>query len=185
MDLRDDQSNRTGMSRQRSRDRSEDSETARKRQADFDMLNEAQKRDIAARLHALKLEGRLLPDSAMTTYFGKPAFHPYGNGNVKPTSGGLIYGGYLKSHNVNPHSGDNKPAEMQTFTKALTNPQAPLPPRQNKSPSNRKGNLKDTKESKEAVEAAATRYALESASLRVRKPCPPRQPKRERPLTAA
>ena len=121
----------------------------------------------------------------MTTYFGKPAFHPYGNGNVKPTSGGLIYGGYLKSHNVNPHSGDNKPAEMQTFIKALTNPQPPLPPRQNKSPNARKGNLKDPKESKEAQEAAASRYALESASLRVRKPCPPRQAKRERPLTAA
>jgi len=29
---------------------------------------------------------RWLADSAFTTYFGKPAFHPYGRGNVAPTS---------------------------------------------------------------------------------------------------
>ena len=57
----------------------------------------------------LKLCSRWLPDSAMTTFFGKPAFHAYGNGNTNPISGGSIYGDYMKSHNINPHSGDNKP----------------------------------------------------------------------------
>ena len=35
---------------------------------------------------------RWLPDSAFTTYFGKPAFHAYGKGNVNPTVGGVNYG---------------------------------------------------------------------------------------------
>jgi hypothetical protein len=57
----------------------------------------------------LKLTSRQLADSAYTTYFGKPAFHAYGNGNTKPTVGGINYGQYLKTHSINPHSGDNKP----------------------------------------------------------------------------
>jgi hypothetical protein len=28
--------------------------------------------------------GRLMADSALTTYFGKPAFHAYGNRNINP-----------------------------------------------------------------------------------------------------
>jgi len=55
-------------------------------------LTKEEKRSIHEKMKKLKLEGRLLPDSAMTTYFGKPAFHAYGNGNVRPASGGLIYG---------------------------------------------------------------------------------------------
>jgi len=50
-----------------------------------------------------------MADSALTTYFGKPAFHAYGNSNINPAQGGLIYGDYLKTHNINPHSGDNNP----------------------------------------------------------------------------
>jgi len=72
-------------------------------------LTKEEKRSIREKMKKLKLEGRLLPDSAMTTYFGKPAFHTYGNGNVRPASGGLVYGQYLKTHNINPHSGENKP----------------------------------------------------------------------------
>jgi len=55
-------------------------------------LTREEKRNILEKMKKLKLEGRLLPDSAMTTYFGKPAFHTYGNGNVRPASGGLVYG---------------------------------------------------------------------------------------------
>mmetsp|Transcript_26290 Transcript_26290/g.35098 ORF Transcript_26290/g.35098 Transcript_26290/m.35098 type:complete len:119 (-) Transcript_26290:1177-1533(-) len=55
-------------------------------------LTKEEKRSIREKMKKLKLEGRLLPDSAMTTYFGKPAFHAYGNGNTRPASGGLIYG---------------------------------------------------------------------------------------------
>jgi hypothetical protein len=45
-------------------------------------LTEDEKANIAFRLQEMKEKGRLLPDSALTTYFGKPAFHSYGNGNV-------------------------------------------------------------------------------------------------------
>ena len=41
----------------------------------------------------------------MTTYFGKPAFFAYGNGNTH--SNGPA--DYMKTHNVNPHAGGNKP----------------------------------------------------------------------------
>jgi len=41
----------------------------------------------------------------MTTYFGKPAFFAYGNGNSRPTTDN----DKLKTHNINPHSGNNKP----------------------------------------------------------------------------
>lgn len=30
-------------------------------------------------------------------------------GNVKPTVGGLVYGQYMLSHNVNPHRGNKEP----------------------------------------------------------------------------
>ena len=52
---------------------------------------------------------RWLPDSAFTTYFGKPAFHSYGMANINPVNGGNIYGQYMLSHNINPESGTNLP----------------------------------------------------------------------------
>lgn len=52
---------------------------------------------------------RWLPDSAFTTYFGKPAFHAYGKGNVNPTVGGVNYGHNLLTHNINAECGDNPP----------------------------------------------------------------------------
>jgi hypothetical protein len=67
----------------------------------------------------MKHTSRWLPDSAITTYFGKPAFHPYGNKNTNPTVGGTIYGQYMKSHNINPHSGGNNPEYKQVFKTAL------------------------------------------------------------------
>lgn len=67
----------------------------------------------------MKHVSRWLPDSAITTYFGKPAFHPYGNGNTKPTVGGTVYGQYMKTHNVNPQSGDNHPEFRQVFGSAI------------------------------------------------------------------
>ena len=72
-------------------------------------LNDEQKAELARKLSELKLTSRWLADSALTTYFGKPAFHAYGNGNTKPTYGGGIYGNYLKTFSVNPHSGGNRP----------------------------------------------------------------------------
>jgi hypothetical protein len=50
-----------------------------------------QARPLTAQEKALKLKQdeinattRWLADSAFTTYFGKPAFHAYGKGNVNP-----------------------------------------------------------------------------------------------------
>ena len=95
----------------------------------------------------LKLDGRLLPDSAMTTYFGKPAFHAYGNGNTRPASGGLVYGSYLKTHNINPHSGDNKPQNAQVFARAMVNPKVVVKGVKYSSPNKRAGSLKDLQQS--------------------------------------
>jgi hypothetical protein len=109
------------------------------------------------------LEGRLLPDSAMTTYFGKPAFHAYGNGNTKPTVGGLSYGAYLKTHNINPHSGDNQPEYAQVYDHAMMEPKMYVG----------KGKSKSPKKS----DANALNKRL------VRKPNPPRQAPIKRALT--
>lgn len=67
----------------------------------------------------LKLTSRWLPDSALTTFFGKPAFFPYGHANTNPSAGGAVYGQYLKTFNVNPHSGGNKPEFSQVHGRTL------------------------------------------------------------------
>ena len=82
-------------------------------------LTKEEKRSIREKMKKLKLEGRLLPDSAMTTYFGKPAFHSYGKGNIKPTVGGVNYGHNLLTHNINAECGDNPPLYQQVYDNAL------------------------------------------------------------------
>lgn len=62
---------------------------------------------------------RWLPNSAFTTYFGKPAFENYGYGNTNPVYGGLFYGNYMLSHNMNPIDGDNHPPEKQVYSSAM------------------------------------------------------------------
>jgi hypothetical protein len=62
---------------------------------------------------------RWLPNSAFTTYFGKPAFENYGYGNTKPVYGGLFYGNYMLSHNINPMDGENRPEEKQTYSSSM------------------------------------------------------------------
>ena len=62
---------------------------------------------------------RWLPDSSFTTYFGKPAFHAYGKGNVKPTVGGINYGHNMLTHNINAECGDNPPLYQQVYDQAL------------------------------------------------------------------
>ena len=37
---------------------------------------------------------------------------------MNPTVGGTMYGNYLKSHNVNPHSGKAKPEYKQVYDHA-------------------------------------------------------------------
>ena len=94
-----------------------------KRQQEKKILKRAQtaksKRNLDKRLNEVKSTSRWLADSAITTYFGRPTFHPYGNGNTKPTVGGVISGDYLKSHNINPQSGDNKPEYRQVYGRAM------------------------------------------------------------------
>ena len=82
-------------------------------------LNDEQRAELAKKLKDLKLSSRWLPDSAMTTYFGKPAFHAYGNGNTNPTYGGSVYGQYMKTFNINPHSGGNRPQTSQIHGRTL------------------------------------------------------------------
>ena len=82
-------------------------------------LTDDQKKEIKEKLDYLKLCSRWLPDSSMTTYFGKPAFHAYGNGNTNPTSKGTCYGDHMKTHNVNPHSGGNRPKNSQVYGRAM------------------------------------------------------------------
>jgi hypothetical protein len=60
-----------------------------------------------------------LPNSAFTTYFGKPAFENYGYGNTKPVYGGLFYGNNMLSYNINPIDGENKPEEKQVYSSAM------------------------------------------------------------------
>lgn len=60
-----------------------------------------------------------LPNSAFTTYFGKPAFENYGYGNTNPVYGGLLYGNYMLSHNINPIDGGNSPDTKQVYSSAM------------------------------------------------------------------
>lgn len=75
------------------------------------------------RIKKLKQTTRWLPNSAFKTYFGKPVFANYGQGNVNPAYGGLMYGDYMKTHNIAPHEGSNNPSTQQVYeiaeTKAL------------------------------------------------------------------
>jgi hypothetical protein len=75
-----------------------------------------------------------MANSSFTTYFGKPAFHNYGNANTKPTTPGFLCGSYLYSHSIGPHL-RNKPEFRQVYKtaekKASTRevPVKPRPPR--------------------------------------------------------
>jgi hypothetical protein len=75
--------------------------------------------ELKKKFEEMKLKSRWLPDSSMTTYFGKPVFHAYGNNNINSTTGGICYGDHMKTHNINPHSGGNKPKYAQIHGRAL------------------------------------------------------------------
>ena len=67
------------------------------------------------RIKKLHQTTRWLPNSAFKTYFGKPIFANYGQGNVNPAYGGLMYGDYMKTHNIAPHEGSNNPNTQQVY----------------------------------------------------------------------
>lgn len=66
--------------------------------------------DRKARIKEFNLLSRNLPNSAFTTYFGKPAFEAYGRGSSHYQK---------KSHNVMPHRGENHPHNAQSYDGAL------------------------------------------------------------------
>jgi hypothetical protein len=43
---------------------------------------------------------RELSDTRIANETGRPVFCPYGTGSTNPSSGGFIYGGYLRTHNI-------------------------------------------------------------------------------------
>jgi hypothetical protein len=66
--------------------------------------------DRKARIKEFNILTRNLPNSAFTTYFGKPAFEAYGRGSSHYQK---------KSHNVMPHRGENYPHITQSYDGAL------------------------------------------------------------------
>ena len=90
---------------------------------DMQMLQQARSKTITKsqinRLKKFYNTTRWLPNSSFTTFFGKPAFENYGFGNTKPVYGGLFYGNYMLSHNINPIDGDNFPGEKQVYASAM------------------------------------------------------------------
>lgn len=116
-----------------------------------------------------KLEGQISvsrwkPDTHLRSLHGKPIFHPYGKGNTDPTVGGVVYGDYLLSHNIHPHSGDNRPKYQQVYTSA-----------HNKAFVNGKPTLEPTRH--EAEPPKLTKEELEE--LKSRNPIMPDKPMRD------
>ena len=118
----------------------------------------------------MESKGRLLPDSAHTTVFGRPAWHAYGNGNTNPAQGGLIYGDYMKTHNINPHSGANKPEKVQIYARAQSGQQKVVG-----SDTNTLQKSKSKKIQDEAGEKKADPKLLRLAAKMERQPHMPRQ----------
>lgn len=63
----------------------------------------------------LPLLTRELPDSSLAA-LGKKTFHVFGRENVEPVSGGVVYGDYMRTHNVAAHD----PASLQVYPSALS-----------------------------------------------------------------
>lgn len=54
----------------------------------------------------------------MQTYFGKPPFEAYGYGNTTSVDGCTFYGNHMKTFNLNPHKGANRPRYKQVHPHA-------------------------------------------------------------------
>ena len=103
-------------------------------------------------------------DTHMKSLHGKPIFHPYGKGNTNPTTGGVVYGEYLLTHNIHPHSGANRPAYQQVYDSA-----------HNKAFVNGKPNLIPTKKLPEPVQISKE----DMEDLKTRNPIMPDKPSRQ------
>lgn len=60
-----------------------------------------------------------MSDTGFRKYFNRQVFENYGRENTHGTNDGIIYGNYMKTHNINPHIGDNQPHDEETFYHAL------------------------------------------------------------------
>lgn len=60
---------------------------------------------------------RELPDSTLAA-LGKKTFHVFGRENVEPVNGGVVYGDYMRTHNVAAH--DRAAASLQVYPSALS-----------------------------------------------------------------
>jgi hypothetical protein len=67
------------------------------------------------RIRKFEEQTRWLPNSGFQTYYGRPAFENYGYRNTNPSWGGLLYGSYMKSFNINPQRGENHPPFEQVY----------------------------------------------------------------------
>lgn len=81
--------------------------------------DEKEKKAMKQRRSQFNNTTRWLADSSFTTYFGKPAFHPYGRANVNPPNGGFMYGNSMLTHNVNAECGDHPPQYQQVYESAF------------------------------------------------------------------
>eukprot|EP01017_Pseudomicrothorax_dubius_P024381 TRINITY_DN2590_c0_g2_i1.p1 TRINITY_DN2590_c0_g2~~TRINITY_DN2590_c0_g2_i1.p1 ORF type:complete len:347 (-),score=88.81 TRINITY_DN2590_c0_g2_i1:89-1129(-) len=110
------------------------------------------------RVKKLMKDMRWMADSATQTYLGKPAFNNYGMNSTKPTVGGIVYGQYMNTHNVNPHRGPNYPEFRQIYKNAEMGADR-RPPRPPTMP--RKALLIDEEEDKKQIELEKARSPLE------------------------
>jgi hypothetical protein len=94
---------------------------------------------------------------------GKPVFHAYGKGNRNPTVGGIVYGHYMLTHNINPHRRPNCPTYFQVYNSA-----------HNKAFENGEPKLEPTRDLPKPVEL--TKEELED--LKTRNPIMPGEPAR-------
>lgn len=67
----------------------------------------------------MRNESRYLSDTGFRKYFDRQVFENYGNANVHDHNDGFVYGNYLKTHNINPHTQQNLPQTEETFYHAL------------------------------------------------------------------
>lgn len=93
--------------------------TATKPKKKLSAAQRKQIKDMKQRKSIFNNTTRWLADSAFTTYFGKPAFHPYGRGNTNPAVGGVNYGNAMLTHNINAECGENPPLYQQVYDSAL------------------------------------------------------------------
>ena len=75
----------------------------------------AQERELYKKQQEFVATTRWLPDTAFTTYYGKPAFHAYGKSNIKPTNPNQK----MLTHNINAATGKQNSEFYQVYDSAL------------------------------------------------------------------